>query len=202
MPSPYYRRKLLHQCGETLVALGRFRPAEQVFEELTEELEGSGSEDEVRVKCQLALIANRSTAGTKRRKNSPSSRSPPLDDPDVPGFLGRVYKDMWRTTFAEAEKLEDRLRAAMKNAAVARRSLETYQTAVRRNINRFYHGMNVVTLAVLARARRTGEPASPKSKSRTWRSSKSSCGSPRRVLSKDPKEEIWARATLGELATR
>jgi len=200
VPSPYYRRNLLRQCGETLLALGRLCPAQDVFRELGQELEGNGSADEARVKCQLALIANR--LGRRREaeeKLAYLAQSSP-DQPDVPGLLGRVYKDMWRTTFAAGEKLEDRLRAAMKNAAVARRSLETYQAALRRDLNRYYHGVNVITLASLLEhvARANGRT--------------SKCDVPDldqlkvvvRVAAlgglEEASSEIWARATLGELA--
>jgi tetratricopeptide (TPR) repeat protein len=200
VPSPYYRRNLLRQCGETLLALGRFCPAQDVFRELGEELEGSGSADEVRVKCHLALIANR--LGRRREaeeKLAQLAESSP-DQPDVPGLLGRVYKDMWRTSFTADEKLEDRLRAAMKNAAVARRSLETYQAALRRDLNRYYHGVNVITLASLLEHVARANGRTPK------------CDVPDldqlkvvvrvaalRGLEKTS-DEIWARATLGELA--
>ena len=59
VPSPYYRRKLLRQCGDALLALGRFAQSEKVFKELCEDLDGAGSAEEFRVKTQLALLANR-----------------------------------------------------------------------------------------------------------------------------------------------
>jgi hypothetical protein len=59
VPSPYYRRKLLRQCGDGLLALGRFAQSEKIFRELCEDLDETGSVDEFRVKCQLALLANR-----------------------------------------------------------------------------------------------------------------------------------------------
>src|SRR5215471_10960646 len=43
VPSPYYRRKLLRQCGEALLALGRFAQSDEVFKELCEDLDGTGS---------------------------------------------------------------------------------------------------------------------------------------------------------------
>ncbi|MGH8511394.1 MAG: TRAFs-binding domain-containing protein [Gammaproteobacteria bacterium] len=200
VPSPYYRRKLLRQCGETLLALGRFCPAEQVFQELTEEFEGSGSADEVRVKSQLALIANRLHRRHEAEEKLAQLAESSPDHPDVPGFLGRVYKDMWRTTFAKAEKVEDRLRAAMKNATVARRSLETYQAAVRRDINRFYHGVNVVTLAVLLEHVARANQRAPKCDVPDLEELKVVVRLAAKGALERPEEEIWARATLGELA--
>ncbi len=40
VPSPYYRRKLLRQCGEALLALGRFAQAEKIFQELCRDVDG------------------------------------------------------------------------------------------------------------------------------------------------------------------
>ena len=50
VPSPYYRRKLLRQCGDALMSLCRFSQAEKIYRELCQELDGSGSSDEFRVK--------------------------------------------------------------------------------------------------------------------------------------------------------
>ncbi|MBA3650691.1 MAG: hypothetical protein H0W66_04205 [Chthoniobacterales bacterium] len=200
VPSPYYRRNLLRQCGETLLALGRFNPAEDVFQELCEELDGTGSADEARVKSHLALIANR--LGRRREAEEKLARlaeSSP-DQPDVPGLLGRVYKDMWRTAFATEEKLESRLRTAMKQAAVARRSLETYQTALRRDLNRYYLGVNVITLATLLEHVARANGRAPKCDVPDLDQLKVVVRVAAAHALGESTNEIWARATLGELA--
>jgi tetratricopeptide (TPR) repeat protein len=200
VPSPYYRRKLLCQCGETLLALGRFGPAQQVFQELTEEFEGSGSADEVRVKSLLALIANRLDRRHEAEEKLAHLAESSADHPDVPGFLGRVYKDMWRTSFTEEEKLEDRLLAAMKNAGVARRSLETYQAALRRDLNRYYQGVNVITLASLLEYVALANGRTPKCDVADLEQLKVVVRVAALRGLETPSDEIWARATLGELA--
>ena len=128
VPSPYYRRKLLRQCGDSLLAVGRFAQSEKVFKELCEDLDGAGSAEEFRAKTQLALLANR--LGRRReaeQKLSGLAKVMPGDN-EAQGILGRVYKDMWRTTWSRAEKLEERLSLACRNAAVARKSLNTYES--------------------------------------------------------------------------
>jgi len=200
VPSPYYRRNLLRQCGETLLALGRLCPAQDIFRELGEELEGSGSPDEVRVKCQLALIANR--LGRRREaeeKLAQLAESSP-DQSDVPGLLGRVYKDMWRTSFAAEEKLEERLRKAVKNAAFARRSLATYQAALRRDLNRYYLGVNVITLASLLEHVARANGRIPKCEVPDLDQIKIAVRVAALHGLEETSDEIWARATLGELA--
>jgi tetratricopeptide (TPR) repeat protein len=200
VPSPYYRRKLLCQCGETLLALGRFCPAQDVFQELREELEGTGSADEIRVKCHLALIANRLGRRREAEERLAQLAASSPDQPDVPGLLGRVYKDMWRTSFADKEKLEDRLRAAVKNAALARRSLETYQAALRRDLNRYYHGVNVITLASLLEYVARANGRTPKCEVPDLDQLKVVARVAALRGLEEASDEIWARATLGELA--
>ena len=149
VPSPYYRRKLLRQCGDSLLALGRFAQSEKVFKELCEDLDGAGSAEEFRAKTQLALLANR--LGRRReaeQKLSGLAKVMPGDN-EAQGILGRVYKDMWRTTWSRAEKLEERLSLACRNAAVARKSLNTYEVAIRNDLDSYFNGINVVTLTVL-----------------------------------------------------
>ena len=200
VPSPYYRRKLLRQCGETLLALGRFCPAQDVFREVREELEGSGSADEARVKCHLALIANRLGRRREAEERLAQLAASSPDQPDVPGLLGRVYKDMWRTSFADKEKLEDRLWAAVKNAALARRSLETYQAALRRDLNRYSHGVNVITLASLLEYVARANGRTPKCEVPDLEQLKVVVRVAALRGLEEASDEIWARATLGELA--
>lgn len=54
--SPHERRELLRQCGETLLALGRFAQAETIFRDLRAESAAAGSDEIARVESQLALI--------------------------------------------------------------------------------------------------------------------------------------------------
>jgi tetratricopeptide (TPR) repeat protein len=102
VPSPYYRRKLLRQCGEALLALGRFAQAEKIFQELCRDVDGDESTEELRVKTQLALLANRlGRRSEAEQRLSDLARSMP-GEPEAQGVLGRVYKDMWRTTWSQA----------------------------------------------------------------------------------------------------
>lgn len=198
-PSPYYRRKLLRQCGDALVTLGRFSQAEKVYAELLGELSGNGSADELRVKCQLALIANRlGRAREAERKLSDLARERP-GDPEAQGSLGRVYKDMWRSAWEAGESPGERLALAWRNVAVARKALASYALAVRQDPGSYYNGINVVALASLIGhvARETGHPENAMISNladiiavvRLAASAKLEAES----------ETVWARATLGEL---
>jgi tetratricopeptide (TPR) repeat protein len=199
VPSPYYRRKLLRQCGEALLALGRFAQAEKIFQELCRDVDGDESAEELRVKTQLALLANRlGRRSEAEQRLSDLAKSMP-GEPEAQGVLGRVYKDMWRTTWSQAAKLEERTKLAWRNIAMLRRSIETYEVAIRHDLASYFNGINVITLATLAdhvaqANKRTAKPvvadlADLQTVVRLAATAKID----------DPAEAVWARATLGEL---
>jgi tetratricopeptide (TPR) repeat protein len=197
VPSPYYRRKLLRQCGDALLALGRFAQSEKVFKELCEDLDGASSAEEFRVKTQLALLANRlgRTREAEQKLNDLANSIP--GDPETQGILGRVYKDMWRTTWSRAEKLEERLSLAWRNAATARKSLETYEVAIRKDLGSYFNGINVITLAALLEhvAQANKRPAKPEVADLAELQTVVRLAATEKLES----DTVWARATLGEL---
>jgi tetratricopeptide (TPR) repeat protein len=197
VPSPYYRRELLRQCGAALLALGRFAQSEKVFKELCEDLDGTGSREEFSIKTQLALLANRlgRTREAEQKLNDLANFMP--GDPEAQGILGRVYKDMWRTTWSRAQKLEERLALAGRNAAIARRSLQTYETALRKNLGSYFNGINVITLATLLEhvARTNKRTVKPEVADLTDFQTVVRLAATTKLES----ETVWTRATLGEL---
>ncbi|MDQ3564274.1 MAG: hypothetical protein M3436_09080 [Pseudomonadota bacterium] len=199
VPSPYFRRKLLRDCGDALLALGRFSQAEKILRQLADDLEGIGSAEEIRVKCQLALIANRLKRRREAKERLAQLAQTNPNDPEVPGLMGRVYKDMWRTTFDGLDKLEDRLRIAMRNAALARKSLRSYEVALRRDLGRSYNGINVVSLAALLDHVARENQRTPKLEVPDLEDLKIVVRLAATGKVEQPGEEVWARATLGNL---
>jgi tetratricopeptide (TPR) repeat protein len=198
-PSPYHRRKLLRQCGDALLALRRFAQAEQIFRELLEDFDGSGSVQEFRVKCQLALLANRlgRTREAQQKLSDLANEAP--GDQEAQGLLGRVYKDMWRTSWSSGRTVEERLALAGRNAAVARKSIAAYEVAVARDLGSYYNGINVVALASLLEhvGRKTGRP--PRAEVEDLDDLKTVARLAAKAKLDDEVEGVWARATLGEL---
>ena len=197
VPSPYYRRKLLRQCGDSLLALGRFAQSEKIFKELCEDLDGAGSAEEFRVKTQLALLANRlGRTREAEQKLSDLAKAMPGDN-EAQGILGRVYKDMWRTTWSRAEKLEERRSLAWRNAVTARKSLDTYEVAIRNDLDSYFNGINVVTLAVLLEhvARENKRAVKPEVPDLADLQTAVRLAATGKLES----DTVWARATLGEL---
>jgi tetratricopeptide (TPR) repeat protein len=199
VPSPYYRRKLLRQCGDALLALGRFAQSEKIFKELCEDLDGVGSLEEFRVKTQLALLANRlgRTREAEQKLNDLANSMP--GDPEGQGIFGRVYKDMWRTKWSRVEKLEERLSLAYRNAATARKSLDTYEVAIRKDLGSYFNGINVITLAALLEhvARANKRAVKPEVADLADLQTVVRLAATTKLDNKD--ESVWARATLGEL---
>jgi tetratricopeptide (TPR) repeat protein len=201
VPSPYYRRTLLLKCADALLALCRFSQAEKIYAELGEDLEGSGSLDEFRVKCQLALIANRlgRTQEAKVKLDNLSKEMP--GDPEAQGLLGRVYKDMWRARWATdpPKVLDERLRAAQSNVALARAALASYEVAFRRDVGSYYNGVNVVTAAALIDhvAQRNGRSVKPALTD--FEDVVAAVRVAATCKLEQAGEAVWARASLGEL---
>ena len=197
VPSPYYRRKLLRQCGDSLLALGRFAQSEKIFKELCEDLDGAGSAEEFRVKTQLALLANRLRRTREAEQKLRDLAKAMPGDNEAQGILGRVYKDMWRTTWSRAEKLEERLSFAWRNAVTARKSLETYEVAIRNDLDSYFNGINVVTLAVLLEhvARENKRAVKPQVPDLADLQTAVRLAATGKLES----DTVWARATLGEL---
>lgn len=205
VPSPYYRRRLLRQCGEALVALGRFKPAERIFRELQEEYGSDESPDALRVRCQLALIANRLGRSSEAQVDLTKIAERWPGDPEVQGQLGRVYKDLWRTHFTESPggvpgtTVADRRQAAWSYAALARKSLRSYAIAVRGDLRSYYNGINVLTLARLLDhlALELKKPARVEVPDAEDLAAAVRLAASGQLT--DESRGIWARATLGEL---
>lgn len=199
VPSPYFRRKLLRQCAEALLALGRFAQSEKLFRELCEDLDETAPAGEFRAKCQLALLANRlKRPHEAEQKLVDLARTAP-GDPEAQGLLGRVYKDMWRTAWSGAQTLPERLSLAGQKAAIARKSLTTYEVAVRRDLNSFYSGVNVITLAALLGHVATKSGRLVKPEVTGFEDLMTAVRLAATAKLEDENECVWARATLGEL---
>jgi hypothetical protein len=202
VPSPFYRRKLLRQCADSLLALCRFSQAEQIYGELLEDIKGTGSTDEFRTRCQLALMANRlgRTQEAKIKLSALAEEAP--GDPEAQGLLGRVYKDMWRAKWdvGHGQSIEQKLRAAYSNVRLALDSLASYKAALYRDIGSYYNGINVLTLAALVdhvATRNNRQVIRPLAQFEDVVATVRMAATVK-LGAKD--EAVWARATLGELS--
>lgn len=199
VPSPYYRRKLLWQCGEALHALGRYAQSMEVFKELREDREGTGSVDEFRVECQLAMLANRlGRTNEAEQKLRDLARNNP-DGGEAQNFLGRVYKDKWRTTWSHGESTERRLELAWRNSPLVRKAIATYESGLWRDLGSFYNGINVIALTSLLQHIAPADQHT----AGLVASNLEDLGTVVRVAATasldDERQGVWARSALGEL---
>jgi tetratricopeptide (TPR) repeat protein len=199
VPSPYYRRDLLSQCGDALLALGRFAQAEKIFQELYRDLDPDDKVEELRVKAKLALLANRLGRRNEAEQKLSDAVRAKAGDAEAQGILGRVYKDMWRTTWSEAAALPDKVKAAWRNIAIARKSLASYEIAVRKNLASYFNGINVATLATLIEHVATANQRTIKPPFNELAELQTIIRIAANSDLSNPGSEVWARATLGEL---
>ncbi|MBA2435175.1 MAG: tetratricopeptide repeat protein [Chthoniobacterales bacterium] len=199
VPSPYYRRDLLRQCGDALIALGRFEQAEKIFLEVCRDMAGTGSVWELRIQTQLALLANRLGRPHEAEQRLSDLAAERPDDPETQGVLGRVYKDIWRTQWSEEPTLPERVKQAWRNAAVARRSIATYEAALRRDLASYFNGINAISLGLLLEHLAQANKRTAKPEIDDLADLQTVVRVAANAQLEEPSAAVWARATLGEL---
>jgi tetratricopeptide (TPR) repeat protein len=196
VPTPLHRRKLLRECAKALVELGRFVQAEEILNEVL-----SLEPEDFEARCQLALVINRLGQRAKAEEALVRLAKERPGDSEAQGILGRVYKDIWRSTWSAKESEAERQLEGIRNAAPAVLAIKSYNFALRQNLASFYNGVNVVSLlsllnhlADVTKRRRVATPVGDLSDLpvivRIAATSKL----------EDPGEVVWAKSTLGELS--
>lgn len=70
-------------------------------------------------------------------------------DSEAIAYLGRIYKEMWLTSWKSEPDLEKRLRRAFDSYPWLLKSFNTYLKGFRANLNEFYPGINALTLGTM-----------------------------------------------------
>jgi tetratricopeptide (TPR) repeat protein len=106
---------------------------------------------------------------------------------------------MWRTAWNSAQNPQERLSLAWQKAGLARKSLATYQVAVRHDLDTYFNGINVITLAAVLKhvAAQNGRDAPPEVSVFDDLTTVVRLAATAKL--EDENESVWARATLGEL---
>jgi tetratricopeptide (TPR) repeat protein len=194
--TPLHRRKLLRECADALVELGRFVQAEEILDEVL-----SLDPRDFDARCQIASVINRLGKRAKAEFALFSLAKERPGDPEAQGKFGRIYKDIWRSTWSAKESEAERQLEAIRNAAPAALAIKSYNFALRQNLASFYNGVNVVSLLSLlnhladsTKRARVATPVDDLSDLsvivRVAATSKLA----------DPGEVVWAKSTLGELS--
>ncbi|MGZ6613114.1 MAG: tetratricopeptide repeat-containing protein [Solirubrobacteraceae bacterium] len=200
-PTRFHRGKLLLAAGKALAQLGRYRAARGVLAELL------GMEpDNFVADCQMGLVLGRLGRVAEAEEHMRRVAALRPGDPEAAGMLGRVYKDMWRARWEPASEPEERQQAALVHSGLAAFAVRSYRTAFQAHLD-YYNGVNLVTLVRLLEhvANLTGQrpatlPAIAVHDVGVAVRLAATVALERAAGCSDNDEEIWAAATLGELA--
>jgi tetratricopeptide (TPR) repeat protein len=85
------------------------------------------------------------------------------NDGEAISYLGRIYKEMWIESWKWVEDNQQRLRTAFDSYHWLIKAIETYMKGYRVDLNRFYPGVNALTLSTMLvdLANRFDDPQSP-----------------------------------------
>jgi tetratricopeptide (TPR) repeat protein len=196
VPTPYHRRRLLRDCARALVDLSRFQQAQDVLQELL-----AMAPPDFDTRCLLALVLIRLAKVSQAEQMLTALAAERPGDAEAQGLLGRVYKDLWRSTWEKETNGDSKLNVALGKAARLAKSIESYNVAVRADLSSYWNGINVVTLArlLLHVAVTTGKKVPAISVDDLDDLAVVVQVAARNKL-KDSSDVIWAKATLGELA--
>jgi hypothetical protein len=128
-------------------------------------------------------------------------------NPEAQGILGRVYKDMWRVTWAQEEGLAERQNRAVANQGLAAAAIRSYYASQERHPESYFNGINAVTLSALlahleratGRGVQTGANVDLAVLAVVVRFA-AEAAHRRSIEDNHHGEQIWSTATLGELA--
>jgi tetratricopeptide (TPR) repeat protein len=204
-PTRYHREQLLFAAAKALIDLCRFDPARGVLEELLQV-----APDHLNAQCQLGLTLNRLREHEKAEVLLSRVVTEHQGDPEAQGILGRVYKDRWKVRWEQKESLEDRQKAAIRWSNFAATAARSYAIAHSLDLRDYYTGINVISLSKILEhlGKATGEAPAE-----TGIGDLNDLASAVRVAAtaelqrvsgkadeRSQDSEVWARATLGELA--
>jgi tetratricopeptide (TPR) repeat protein len=204
-PTRYHQETLLFAAAKGLIDLQRFDPAPEVLKEVLEM-----DPDHLEARCQLALVLNRLGKADEARALVGQASQENRGQPELQGVLGRVYKDMWRHSWADETDPEARKQAAVASSNLAALAVRSYELAQRTHLDSYHNGINVIAIqSLLDRLRfmTKEEPADTGLKdlqditavvrvAATAALERSRSG----LEDQNQQEAAWAMATLGELA--
>lgn len=200
-PTRLHREKLLFAAARALIDLCRFDVAKEVLEEVL-----MLRADHLDAQCQLGLVNARLGKNALAMQQMEAVTQENRFNPEAQGILGRVYKDMWRVTWAQEEVLAERQKRAFANQGLAAAAIRSYYAAQERYPDSYYNGINAVTLSALLkhleRVMGLGLQMTNLDLATLAVVVRFAAESAQRRSIEDNNhgEQIWSTATLGELA--
>lgn len=201
-PTRFHRGRLLWEAAAALIGMQRFESAIPVLEELL-----TLEPDHLRALTQLGLVLGRSGKIHEAKVHMTRVAGRFANDPEAQGILGRIYKDLWRLEWDDAESVEERQRQAVDSSDHAANAVRSYNLAQRKHLDSYYNGINVISLLKLLEHLKDATGDEPKDCEindlddliavvRLVTDDALSCAE------QDGRHEdvVWSNATLGELA--
>jgi tetratricopeptide (TPR) repeat protein len=143
-PTRYHQETLLFAGAKGLIDLQRFYPVPEVLKEVLEM-----DPDHLEARCQLALVLNRLGRADEARALVSQASQENREQPELQGVLGRVYKDMWRQSWADESDPEVRKQAAVASSNLAALAVRSYELAQRTHLDSYHNGINVIAIQCL-----------------------------------------------------
>jgi tetratricopeptide (TPR) repeat protein len=193
MPTRLHRKKLLWESARALVALNRFEAARVVLDELLEM-----DHDNFEAKCFLELVQNRLGFRERAEVKLSALVTERRGDGEAQGMLGRVYKDIWRSTWEKESDPGRRREEALANDILLRNSIESYKAGFIANLDNYFTGINYLSLlrTYIELGGNLDVPVAPPDLQDIAATVRLRC---KNDLLANP-NDIWALAALGEVA--
>jgi tetratricopeptide (TPR) repeat protein len=152
-PTRFHRCKLLWAAADALISMHRFDVAKSVLEDLLV-LEPDNRSANTQYGLTLGRLGQTDEAKVYMTRVAEKYK----DDTEAHGILGRVYKDLWRLEWKDAESLEVRQSLAVATSSFIASAIRSYDQAARKHFD-YYTGINVVSFVKLLEhlAQATGE---------------------------------------------
>jgi len=142
-PTRFHRVKLLWQAADALCSMERFEAALPVLKDLLA-LDPKNRDGLTRMGLVLGRLGKISEAKVHMMSVAEQYKG----DTEAQGILGRVYKDLWRLEWKDAEALADRQAQAVAASNYIASAVRSYDQAARQKFD-YYNGINVVSFVKL-----------------------------------------------------
>lgn len=198
-PNRMYVKELTLAAAQELVAMRCFAIARSVLEDLVQAVP-----DNPAARCELGQVLGRMNDLAGAEEHLQHAATLNAGEAEVHGMLGRVAKSRWRLTWEHLAQEKERREVARSKALLAEDALGAYLVALRRDMDTYYNGVNVVSLAWLLDNLGDPYPDMPGTIDElatvTRVAARRAADEPAGTDAHRRAQRIWATATLGELA--
>jgi tetratricopeptide (TPR) repeat protein len=143
--NPLIKEEAIGEVGKALASMGRYELALNQYRKGLEV-----NPDNVEFRRQEAFHLNRLGQVDEAIVKLEGLLANAPDDSEATAYLGRIYKDMWVTSWKNVNEKAARLKAAFDSYHWLIKSANIYIKGYRKNLNETYSGVNAHTTATIA----------------------------------------------------